>query len=718
MAWKLSGFKFNIQKPNISIKFPKWLPFKKVNNLKTATKLTIGFGLLVLISIAITFLGFIGINNVNRNMSNLYENRAVPIYQVAEAQSALSKLRGDLYYYIFNPVGRDSTKQAIQADISIIQEQMNKYRSTSLGEEEKKFLSTFDQKYSDYIIKVNRAIGYVDKGNEEQAVMSVHEGGEIANARKELDAVMDNIIKNNMGIAEELKTGGENTYHRFLFLLIGGSLTSIFLAVILVSFISRSITFPLGLVTPALINLSTGNITSDHTLNDQFANRKDEFGLLGKSLFSVEAYLTEMTQVAGSIADGDISITVQPKGEQDQLGKAFQNMVESLRTMIRKVADNANQLGVSSAQLAHVSKEAEQASNQISITIQQVSKGITQETESVSRTSRSVEQITSAIDGVAKGAQDQSRAVEQAVSMTTRINSAIQQVTQSAESVTQEANQAISTAADGAKQVQRTLSVMEAIRQKVNLSTEKVAQMARYSDQISIILDTIEEIASQTNLLALNAAIEAARAGEHGKGFAVVADEVRKLAERSSASTRQISEIIQETQRAVNETIQAMQDENKEAEYGFQQAHEAGGALQNIVSSINKVSDQAKKSMAAAYEMNQLAGKLVNAVDSVSSVIELNASATEKLALGSQEITQAIENIASVSEENSAALEEISASTEEFSAQVEEVSASANALDQMAQQLKELISQFKTRQEPNYPIKPPQKITGEMIVHN
>jgi len=109
--------------------------------------------------------------------------------------------------------------------------------------------------------------------------------------------------------------------------------------------------------------------------------------------------------------------------------------------------------------------------------------------------------------------------------------------------------------------------------------------------------------------------------------------------------------------------------------------------------------------------------KLVKAVDVVSNVISENISATEKLALGSKEITQAIESIAAVSEENSAALEEISAATEEFSAQVEEVSHSAKSLDVMAQQLKELISQFKMEQGSTNVLKP-LKDTSEMIVPN
>jgi methyl-accepting chemotaxis protein len=420
--------------------------------------------------------------------------------------------------------------------------------------------------------------------------------------------------------------------------------------------------------------------------------------MLGKGLAGAEGYLQEMAEVANTIAAGDLTVTVQPKSEKDELGVALSKMVASLLRIITEVSDSAQLGGSAASQLATAANQAGTATSQVSTTIQQVSRGINQESESVTRTSASVEQMSRAIEGVAKGAQEQSKAAEKAVQVTSQISAAIQQVAQSSTAVTQESSKAANIANVGSNKVTDTIRVMDAIREKVGYSAEKVAQMGHHSDQITVIVETIEDIASQTNLLALNAAIEAARAGEHGKGFAVVADEVRKLAERSSASTRQIAEIIKEVQRAVNEAVAAMQDGTKEVEHGVTQASEAGSALENILNSVNAVSEQSSQAAAAAQEMNALATELVAAVDTVSAVIEENTAATEEMASGTSEVTQAIENIASVSEENSAAVEEISASTEELSAQVEEVAASANTLEEMTTKLIELVAQFKLQQ--------------------
>ncbi len=373
----------------------------------------------------------------------------------------------------------------------------------------------------------------------------------------------------------------------------------------------------------------------------------------------------------------------------------FNSEPSSLRGLIEVLAQRTRQLITVSGDLTSSARSSGEATRQIATTIQQVALGIGQQTTGITKTSTSVEQMNRVIDGVAKGAQEQARAISKASEVTSRISAAIEQVASNTQSVTQDSAKAASHSRDGAKTVEETIAGMEAIRSKVGLSATKVEEMGTRSEEIGAIVETIEDIASQTNLLALNAAIEAARAGEQGKGFAVVADEVRKLAERSSLATKEITGLIKGIQKTVNEAVSAMKESASEVEAGVARANSAGTALGSILVAAESVYKQAEDAGKAAAKVSAAATELVESVDAVSAVIEENTAATEEMAANSSELTQSIENIASVSEENSASVEEVSASTGEVSAQVEQVSASAASLMEMAKQLSQVVSRFK-----------------------
>ena len=588
-------------------------------------------------------------------------------------------------------------EQSITREVTRINQIISNYRKNPLlTAEELAELARFDKAWGNYQIILTDLLASA-KNNQTQVTLHRVVGGDALTSQRQVE---DSLNRLGVIIQDQAKTSQLNSVATFktttLLLLIAG-LLGILLAAGLGFVVTRDIRTPIQAMASGLENLHRGRLKWEipGQLKESFIQRSDELGVAARGFDSTVLYLQEMSGVAGQIASGDLTVRITPRGGQDELGLAFSEMVKSLQTLIVMVSQSANNLAAASDQLARSASQSGVATSQIATTLQQVTQGIIQQSDAVTKTAEAVEQLGRTIGGVAQGAQEQAKAIGQASQVASRINQAIEQVTNNAQAMTQDSAEAARYSRDGAQTVRETIAGMEAIRSKVNFSATKVEEMGARSDEIGTILETIEDIASQTNLLALNAAIEAARAGEQGKGFAVVADEVRKLAERSSRSTKEISGLIKGIQKTVSEAVTAMQESAQEVESGVQRAQSAGDALNNILDAAESVYKQAEEAGGGARQVSSAANDLVDAVQSVSAVIEQNNAASTQMASNSNELTLSIENIASVSEENSAAIEQVSAATEEVSTQVKDVSVSASGLMKLAKDLQLMIQKFK-----------------------
>jgi methyl-accepting chemotaxis protein len=460
-------------------------------------------------------------------------------------------------------------------------------------------------------------------------------------------------------------------------------------AIFLIFRLIKELVSPIKKLNIFVIELLSGNLNNEVTLD-----AKDEFTELEKNLNQFITYLREISRIASQISGGDLNISIESKSANDTLGVAFSGMTSQLKISLASINQETLLLQSSTNLLSVNSSQAEEAASQIAITIQQVAKGIIQQADSITKTAASIEQMSRAISGVSQGAQEQTLAVNKAAQITDILNHSINQVTENAELVKNDSEHASQAARDGSRTIIDTLTGMNRIKEKVETSSHKVREMGDKSERIVEIVDAIQDISAQTNLLALNAAIEAARAGEAGKGFAVVADEVRKLADKTTKEAKSIANLVKDIQLTVKEAVLAMEDGTNEVESGVEMANHAGKALENIQEVIALVNYRSIQSATAADSMRISARDLVSAVNSVSAVVEENTAATEEMAADSSLVTQAIEDIASISEQNSAAVEQVSASAEEMSEQVEEVTKSVNGLTGMAHSLQSVLSQF------------------------
>lgn len=412
---------------------------------------------------------------------------------------------------------------------------------------------------------------------------------------------------------------------------------------------------------------------------------------------SITRPVKRLAEQARLAARGDLTIRTEVKSHDEigVLAGAVNDMTDNIRELIRNVVKVTNELSDDSHLLSKNAGEQSHACQNIAAAVDQVAKSCSEQTTNVNQTDEVIEQLSQAVGQIAAGAGEQAAHVTSTAEVLSQVANSIQEVANSAQAVSIAAEQTSGAAEAGGQAVQHSIEGMERIRQKVFDTAARIKELGEHSNQIGEIIQVIDEIAEQTNLLALNAAIEAARAGEHGKGFAVVADEVRKLAERSGKATKEIAELINNIQKGTERAVEAMDEGTGEVEAGSKLATEAGEALEAILRTVKQTYDQVQSISAAAEEISASSAEMVRAMDTVAAITQQNTAATEQMSAGSSQVQVSVKGVARSSQEIASAAEEVSAAMEELTTSGEEVAQSAERLKETIDELNSKVSIFK-----------------------
>jgi len=603
-----------------------------LNNIRIGKKLTIAFALSIISLIIVIVISFIGTSKVSDDLDNISGDKFPKIvwaHKISDQINVNARVLRNIIIASDQETFNKEMKRLNETAVTVAR-LIDSLKSAANSDEEHNVINELEKVRTQiYLPSKDKFIAEINAGNKNLASAMLF--NEMRTSQQAYFNAVDALVQFEENQMEIAGVNADDTVSMQNLLMTFIGAISIALVLFLSFLITRNIVAPIVILNDAALKVASGDLNVSVEIN-----RKDEIGILSGSFKNMmqnikdsnEKLVLERNSIAKKVeeavheseeqksylsenvnrilkemdrfAEGDLTVNLEThdKGDIGRLFNGFNRAANNIRNLVRKL------------------------------------------TEAVQATASSSSEISSSTEEMAAGAHEQS-------SQTGEIAAAIEQMTKTIIETTRNASQAASNAkkageiaASGGKTVEDTVNGIIRIADVVNKSSDTVKQLGKNSDQIGEIIQVIDDIADQTNLLALNAAIEAARAGEQGRGFAVVADEVRKLAERTTKATKEIADMIKQIQNDTSDAVIQMKYGTEEVEKGKELARKAGESLKDIINASVSVVDDVNQVASASEEQSATADQISKNIESISNVTNESSAGIQQIARAAEDLNR------------------------------------------------------------------------------
>ena len=575
---------------------------KYFNNLSTRAKLLFSFGLICLLFIAVIFIAYRDLQNITQSEKELYDVNFQIALELRELRSHQNYNRAAILDMMLtkNKAEQEEFEKRINdrgEAINSILEKLSKLNNNS-------------QIQSGLMELKNEIDLYRQSRNEEIALI---QNGRLGEAQKLGMTVQANRFEKIRSLstdlgdiatkdADEQLISDQRAASTAILIFIVFGLLALLFSIGMAVLLNRTIAQPLNEVTKVAARISEGDLNVELTVTD----RKDEVGVLSQTFNKMVNVLKEMAEAAKKIAAGDLTGTIVPQSNKDILGNTFLQMLNNLRRIMKDIYESVNLIASSSSEILAATT--------------QVASGSAETATAISETTATVEEVRQAAQ---LSSQKASRVAENAQQ--------VSQVTQS-----------------GQRAVDETVSGMNNIQVQMESVANTIVRLSEQSQQIGGIIASVNDVADQSNLLAVNASIEAAKAGEQGKGFAVVAQEIKSLAQQSKQATILVRNILIDIQKATSAAVMATEQTSKAVENGVKQSSQAGESIKKLAESSSKAVEVATQIVASSQQQSVGMDQIGLAMNNINQAGAENAASmlqAEKAAKGLNELGQKLKVI-------------------------------------------------------------------------